>query len=134
VARVAGVASGAEKGHMYSEEPYRGDGLAATFQALFASLPQLPPIRSVYASWNGESFWAKEWGVGQMRSSARFAPHVRMEHPAEYYGDPGAAAGPLLVGLAAIGMKKRYREDPCLVFCSSDREERAAAVIRKVES
>jgi 3-oxoacyl-[acyl-carrier-protein] synthase-1 len=134
VAQILGVAVGAEKGHLHSEEPYLGDGLSATFQALFASIAQLPPIATVYASFNGESFWGKEWGVAQMRSSARFAQALRMEHPAEYFGDPGAAAGPLMIGLAAIAMKKRYRPDPCLVFCSSDREERAAAVVRTVTS
>ena len=134
VAQIVGAASGAEAGHLYADEPYRGDGLASTLQALFAAVPSAPPVRSVYASFNGESFWAKEWGVALMRSAARFAPSLRMEHPAEYYGDPGAAAGPLLVGLAAIGLRKRYRDEPCLVFCSSDREERAAALVRDATS
>jgi len=55
-----------------------------------------------------------------------------VEHPVENFGDPGAALGAILLGRAAIGLQRGYRQGPCLVWCSSDREERGAAMIHSV--
>ena len=134
LARVAAVATGEEKGHRYSKEPYRGEGLAATFQALWERAgADLPPVRTVYAGLNGENFGAKEWGTAQLRSAERFADDFRLEHPVDCFGDPGAALGPVLLGLAALGLHGGHLEAPCLVWCSSDRAERGAALLRRVE-
>lgn len=131
LAMVLGVATGTEKGHRYSEDIYRGDGLAATLQQLFRSVPQnREKVRTVYAGFNGENFWAKEWGVAYMRSQANFETDFRVEHPADCFGDPGAALGPITVGLAAIGMQKGYLKGSSLVWCSSDREPRAATLVQ----
>ncbi len=133
IASIAGVTTGAEKGHRYSEEVYRGNGLADTFQELFASVPLAPKkVKTVFAGFNGESFWAKEWGVAFLRSRDKFDDRFRMEHPADCFGDAGAALAPLMLGLGAIGIQKAYLKEPCLVWCSSDREERGAAVLGSV--
>jgi 3-oxoacyl-[acyl-carrier-protein] synthase-1 len=129
LARVVAAATGIEKGHRYSAEPYRGDGLAQTFQELFAAAPPSQPAPCVYAGFNGESLPAKEWGVAHLRSSPCFAADHRIEHPADCIGDTGAAAGTIMMGLAAVGMQKGYRPAPCLVWCTSDREPRAAALL-----
>lgn len=135
MAIVLGVATGVEKGHRYSEEVYRGDGLAGTLQQLFDSgPPHQEKVRSVYAGFNGENFWAKEWGVAYMRSQEQFETDFRVEHPADCFGDPGAALGPITIGLAAIGMQKGYLKGPSLTWCSSDREPRAAALVQRVEN
>lgn len=127
---IAGVATGLEMGHRYSGEPYRGDGLASTMQELFAAIPSVKDnVQTVLASFNGENFWSKEWGVAYLRSKERFQENVRIEHPADCFGDPGAALGPLMLGLGAVGMQKGYLDGPCLVWCSSDRQERGAALI-----
>jgi 3-oxoacyl-[acyl-carrier-protein] synthase-1 len=131
IARTTGIGIGTEKGHLSSEEPHRGDGLADAFRALFASLPaNTPNVRSVYAGLNGENFWAKEWGVAHLRNFQHFEPDHLIMHPAEYIGDPGAALGAILMGLAAIGCQRRYRPSPCLVWCASDKEARAATLIQ----
>jgi|CXWL01.1.fsa_nt_gi 3-oxoacyl-[acyl-carrier-protein] synthase-1 len=131
MARVVAVATGVEKGHRYSEEVYRGEGLASTVQELFASVPSASePARTVYAGFNGESFWSKEWGVTYLRSKNKFDEPLRMEHPVDCFGDPGAALGPLMIGLATVGMQKGYLKGPSLIWCSSDREPRGAAVIQ----
>lgn len=130
LARILATATGREPGHRYSQEPYLGEGLAETCRRLFAAVPAgLPPVRCVYAGFNGENFWAKEWGVAFLRSRERFVEAHRLEHPAENVGDPGAAYGPLMVGVAALGLWKGYREGPVLVWCSSDREARGAALL-----
>jgi len=128
---VTGVATGIEKGHRYSEEVYRGDGLANTVQALLSDAPSsAEKINTVFAGFNGESFWAKEWGVTYLRNEERFNDNHRIEHPADCFGDSGAALGPLMMGLGAIGMHKGYLKGPCLIWASSDREERGAALIQ----
>ncbi len=131
MARVIAVATGVEKGHRYSEEVYRGDGLAGTMQMLFESAPpSSEPVRTVYAGFNGENFWAKEWGVAYLRSKDKFDETFRTEHPADCFGDPGAALGPLMIGLAAVGMQKGYLKGPSLIWCSSDCEPRGVTFIQ----
>jgi len=129
---IIAATQGFEKGHLYSEEPYKGEGLADTLATLFAPIPQEPKIKTVFASLNGENFGAKEWGVAYMRSSDRFNEPIRLEHPVDCFGDPGAALGPLLTILAAIGLQKEYLSGPCLSWCSSDYGTRAAAIIDKI--
>ena len=131
IARIGAVGNGCEKGHRYSQEVYRGDGLAEAFQALFASAPaSCGKIRTVFAGLNGENYGAKEWGVAYMRSKERFEEDFKLQHPVDCFGDTGAALGPLMICLAAIGIHKGYVNAPCLVWCSSDREDRAAAIIQ----
>ena len=127
--RVSPMANGFESGHLYSQEPYRGDGLATTFRQLVAQGVVDAPIREVYSSMTGESHWAKEWGVAYLRSKAAFQDDVRVHHPADCFGETGAASGPLLVGLAALGMKGGYRRSPTLAYGSSDRGPRAAVIV-----
>jgi len=129
-AHLLGVGTGFEQGHRLSAHPHLGEGLADAFRVLFASLPPAAgQIRCVYAGLNGESFWAKDWGVAYQRNARRFAEQFHIEHPVEFLGDPGAALGPLMVGLATIGVRKGYREAPCLVWCASDQGACAAALI-----
>lgn len=129
LATISPVAMAMEPGHLYSAEPYRGDGLAAAFAQLVRSGAVAGPIQEVYSSMNGESHWAKEWGVGFLRNRAAFAEDHGMFHPADCYGDLGAACGPVMTGLAALGIARRYRRSPSLVYCSSDRGLRAAIAV-----
>jgi 3-oxoacyl-[acyl-carrier-protein] synthase-1 len=130
IARVAGVGVGVERGHRYAQEPYRGDGLDEAFQALFAGRPRgAAKVQCVYAGFNGENLPAKEWGVAYLRSAEHFAEGFGVEHPADCVGDAGAALGPMMLGLAALGMRHGYRSGPCLVWSTSDREARAAALL-----
>ncbi len=128
LACITSVGLGHEEGHCYSDKSYRGDGLAQAFRELFQRWPG-HKIRSVYAGFNGENFWSKEWGVAYLRHAHSFTESFRMEHPVEYTGDPGTALGPMMVTLAAVGLQRGYREGPCLVWCSSDLEQRAAVIV-----
>ncbi|WP_158623810.1 hypothetical protein [Corallococcus llansteffanensis] len=128
--QLLGGGSGAEPGHRYSEEPYLGEGLSQAFRSLFERVQaQSSRVRCVYTGFNGERFWTKEWGVAYLRHARHFEEGVRIEHPVESMGDLGAALGGVMVMLAATGLRKGYREGPCLVWCSSDREERAAVLV-----
>ena len=126
---VSGVAVATDPGHRYGTEPARGEGLSDALESLTRRAP--PPIRRVYAGLNGESFGAKEWGVARIRHAVHFAQDAAIEHPADCYGDLGAATGPVLLALAEKALR-RGNAGPVLVWASSDREERACALLHTV--
>jgi 3-oxoacyl-[acyl-carrier-protein] synthase-1 len=132
-AAVTAAARGVEPGHLYSNQPYRGDGLAEAVSQFFGQGGPAP-VREVYSSMNGESHWAKEWGVASLRNRTDLDGAHGMHHPADCFGDTGAACGPLMAGLAAHGIRQGYRHAPCMVCCSSDYGDRAVAGLRSVEN
>lgn len=122
-----------ESGHLHSEDPYRGDGLDAAFkQALIKHSPA--SIHSIYSSMNGESHWAKEYGVAYIRNKEYFQDTVKIEHPADCYGDLGAATSPVLIALAAEHLFNHATAKAHLVYSSSDHSKRGALVIERVAS
>jgi 3-oxoacyl-[acyl-carrier-protein] synthase-1 len=129
LARVSPVSMGFEVGHLRSEQPYLGDGLATTVTQLgsFGAVPE--PIAEVFSSMNGESHWTKEWGVAYIRNKALFRETHGIHHPADCLGDTGAASGPLMVALAALGIARNYRQSPAMVYGSSDYGPRAAVIV-----
>lgn len=117
-----------EKGHMYSQEPYKGDGCSEAFKKALNG-HHGEKISKIYSSINGEQFWAKEYGVATTRTKSYFADDVSLEHPADCYGDTGAAAGALLIGLAADALLNEGWKNTSLVTCSSDQACRAAICV-----
>ena len=127
---VQGVGQGSEPGHLYSQEPCLGEGLCTAMTTLFAtSSGAASPASSVFLSFNGESFWAKEWGVAAMRHSAYLAQDLKVHHPAEYLGDCGAALSVVCLTIASIGLQRGYLLGPTLITASSDGEQRGAALL-----
>jgi 3-oxoacyl-[acyl-carrier-protein] synthase-1 len=120
-----------EAGHRYASAPHRGDGLAEAFGQVFGALGnRAPPVRLVMAALNGETFHAKEWGVACVRHRESFADPLRLEHPAEYTGDAGAALAPIMLAVAALELKAKNLEGPALVWAASDRAERGALLVQ----
>jgi hypothetical protein len=52
-----------------------------------------------------------------------------IDHPADKFGDAGAAMGAILMALAAKVTRCRSTSGPALVWAASDREPRACAVV-----
>lgn len=129
MAVISEVAEGFEEGHLGSEQPYMGDGLASTIEKLLQESNLKESIKEVYSSMNGENHWSKEWGVTYLRNTAAFESEHDTHHPADCFGDTGAACGLLLTGLAAMGIMQGYRGSPSLVYCSSDQGQRAAVMV-----
>jgi 3-oxoacyl-[acyl-carrier-protein] synthase I len=122
-----------EPGHLYSTLPYRGEALAQAFRAAL-SLPQpigplSHPIGHLYSSANGERYWAKELGVMLTRNQTAFAERPKHQHPADCWGDLGAATGPALAALAFTQRQKTPRTSPDLISCASDQGLRGIAVL-----
>ncbi len=120
-----------EAGHLHSEETYRGDGLDKAFKKALDNHPQLN-IHSIYSSMNGENHWAKEYGVAYLRNKQAFHDEVKTEHPADTYGDLGAATSPVLIALAAQNLHNNVNAKSYLVYSSSDHAKRGAIVIEKI--
>ena len=126
--KIASASVGFEDGHLYSDIPYKGEGLAKTFQSLF-DVYQGECIKTVFSGMNGEGIWGKELGVSYIRNRDRFIDDFQIEHPADCYGDIGAASGPVMTGLAVKGMRNEYIKGPVLVYASSDDGDRGAVII-----
>lgn len=127
---VVASASAEEPEHLYAQGPATGEGLANCFETLRAAPVSLPPVRSIWAGFNGEGFWAKEWGVARLRHADLFDPSADIQHPADCYGDLGAATGAMLMVLAERAMSMSGASpSPALVFASSDRETRGCVTM-----
>lgn len=113
-----------EPGNRHGREPYRGEGLAAAVAA--ALVGSSAPVASVWSSLNGENLGAREWGVAALRRAGGLAPDHGFEHPADCFGDLGAAFAPVLIGLAALGLQRGHVAGPALVYCSSEFAPRGA--------
>jgi len=119
---------GSEKGHMYSNATYTGDGLSTAVTAAIQNA-RASNIGTIYSSMNGESFFAKEYGIAVLRNNEAFDEKMKVEHPADCYGDLGAASGVAMVALSAMQAMTRKDTRPYLICCSSDREYRSAVVM-----
>ena len=123
-----------EKGHLESELPFTGEGLSDTFRYLLRqNRDRNDSIKIIYSSMNGEEHWARELGVAVIRHKKYLDSEYRTITPADCHGDTGAAAGPLLLGMAMMGMRKGYAPGPALVYSSSDQAGRAAVIVESVE-
>ncbi len=131
LARIAATGSGFEPGHLYADEPYLGEGLAGVVSACLGAAGLEVPLQTVYCSFNGERYWAREFGVARIRNASAFADEAHTEHPAECFGDLGAAHGLALAALACHGLIGGYRPGPALVYASSDRGDRAAVIFER---
>lgn len=114
-----------EPGHRYSDQPYRGDGLANAVRDAIAQAPAT--IDSVWTGMIYDSFCSKEFGVAITRNSAHFAPGFGQKHPVDCFGDLGSAIGPTLIALIfALASRDKKIGRHHLLCCSSDMAYRSA--------
>lgn len=120
-----------EEGHIFSDMPYRGEGLDKAFKGVLKFLPE-KNIQKIYSSMNGENHWAKEYGVAYLRNKQKFIDNCSIEHPADCYGDLGAATSTTLITLAAEHLHKHEKAQKYLVYGSSDFGTRGTVVVEKI--
>jgi 3-oxoacyl-[acyl-carrier-protein] synthase-1 len=131
-AAILGIGSARDAGHRSAPQPARGEGLAGAIEVMRSGSRLPTPIANIYASLNGESFGAKEWGVASLRHRDLFTSTSELHHPADCYGDTGAATGALLMALATTALERGDRNGPALVWASSDGPDRACVVLGPV--
>jgi 3-oxoacyl-[acyl-carrier-protein] synthase-1 len=129
LARVKGVGVSHESATIVSNEPCRAVGLTTALRnALEAADRDATDIDVVYCDLNGESYRAREWGMASTRIGV--SSPVALMHPADCIGDVGAAAGALLLGLAAMSAEdQESKSSSVIVFAGSESGERAATVL-----
>lgn len=120
-----------EEGHLYSDAPYKGEGLSkAAAQALHYS--GLFKVEQIYSSMNGERFFVKELGVLSMRNAQHLQEGYQVHHPADCYGDIGAATGAVLLALSAMDLLNKDNGTKHMLCCSSDMAERGVVCVSKL--
>lgn len=91
---------GQEKGHIFNEDaPHMGDGLDKAVKQALSNHDNIA-INAIFSSMNGERYWSKEHGVAMIRNKHFMSEEVEIHHPADCFGDLGAATGPVLTALA----------------------------------
>lgn len=122
---------GYEAGHYYSDHPNLGDGMDRAVKLALAQASAETEFGRIYSSMNGEACWARELAVATMRSHERLR-HSLIEHPADCYGDLGAASAAVLIALAQARMLAAEESAPAasLVCCAADLGARAALCLQ----
>lgn len=118
---------GYESGHINGSEAYKGDGLSTAISNALGD-SELQSVSSVYSSMNGESYFSKEYGVSLIRNDSFFTD-FEINHPADCFGDLGAAICVVMIGLAYVAIQQEKNGSPYLIYGSSDSALRTAAIV-----
>ncbi len=87
----------------------------------------------VICDMNGESFRGNEWAYAYLRTGKYHRDPLEIWHPADCWGDMGAASGLLLTPIALEAMNRHYsRGTNPLIFTASDTQERSAVILGAV--
>jgi 3-oxoacyl-[acyl-carrier-protein] synthase-1 len=122
--------SGEEPNPFMSDGVCIGQGLTDVLHRAFAVLADDEVADWVICDMNGESFRALEWTYAYLRTSKQHRDPLEIWHPADCYGDIGAASGTVLTGIAIAALNKRYsRGMQPLVWTSSDYRHRSAVIL-----
>lgn len=130
---VSSAGAARDAGHRYADEPAKGEGLAAALDVMLDALNAPPSrVQTTFAGLNGESLGAKAWGVARARHAALFGEAMELWHPADCFGDAGAATGVLLLALAADMLAREQTLGPALVWAASDGADCACALVDRL--
>lgn len=129
LARIVAIGLAEEPHPHGSAEPSAAAGLC---EAIRAALPggRPAPHAWVVSDQNGERHRAREWALASVRLDALVGGDHELWHPAQNFGDTGAASVPLL---AAMVCEAFVRDDApantAVLLATSDGPERAALVL-----
>jgi 3-oxoacyl-[acyl-carrier-protein] synthase-1 len=113
-----------EDGHIYGDKPYLGEALSQAVSNALALASEIQ-VTQLFTSLNGESYGSKELGVALNRNSDRLKG-VTVEHPADCFGDIGAAFVPAVLALLTNNNNKSKNT---IICSSSDLQDRAAMCV-----
>jgi 3-oxoacyl-[acyl-carrier-protein] synthase-1 len=112
-----------EEGHLYGDKPYLGEALSQAVSNALALASEFQ-VTQLFTSLNGESYGSKELGVALNRNSDRLEG-VSVEHPADCFGDIGAAFVPAVLALLTSNNESKNT----IICSSSDLQDRAAMCV-----
>lgn len=126
---VAG-AFGEEPKPWFTGAPVTGDGLSAVAQSLLD--PEGRTADVTFADLTGEPWRAEEWNTAYLRTGRKHGHPLSLHHPANGWGDVGAAAGPLLTIAAWDHLRGDTDAQTALVLCASDQTaDRAGLLLQR---
>lgn len=107
LARLDGTGRATEPNPWYSGAPSCAKGLTDAFHQTFADRdPQQTAVTAVWSDLNGESWRAEEWSLAYLRTTPYQPEPLNHIHPADCWGDLGAASGAALAVLAAYHLSR----------------------------
>lgn len=120
----------------YLNNPTIGEGLTKALQQVLKLEGSKGYKADVtYSDLNGESWRADEWGYAYLRTAKYHGEPLDIKHPADCWGDVGAASGTLLVGVACDEFSRhRHAKKTALIWSASDtRTWRSACLLHKIQ-
>ncbi len=123
-----GMGESTEPGHMHNDVPYTGEALSTACYGALNNTGQ--EFSALYGTLNGESYYAKEWGVTQVRMQSQFTEQYQIEHPADCLGDLGAAAGLVNLCLVNQAITQKTLRGNILLTASSELGARTALWVK----
>jgi 3-oxoacyl-[acyl-carrier-protein] synthase-1 len=131
LARVVSVFTAVEKNRIKTDTICIGDGLTAAVRGAYAALdPASGSVEQTWCDLNGERYRSTEYMYLLTRAHPLFV-RARVSHPADCWGDLGAASGPLFASLAIASWSRGYAAGPrALLWTSSESGYRTAAILQ----
>ncbi|PCE33259.1 hypothetical protein [Burkholderia ubonensis] len=131
--RIHEVGFDAEPDLWFEGQASQGHGLTS---AIAQALAGRDAIDCCYGDLNGETWRSAEWDFASLRNGRQFRSPLDVRHPAEIWGDTGAASAALNCLLACsdlLGGVEDFRQ--VLVFASSDVNPwRASVVLERIDA
>lgn len=128
-ATVSAIAGAVEQNTSTSDKPSSGLGLSNAVRQACQQAGELKP-QWLACDLNGETYRAYEWGMTQVKANDVLSGLSAVWHPADCFGDVGAATGGLLIALVVKAFEAGYAPaKDCLILCSDDEGKRAAMVV-----
>jgi 3-oxoacyl-[acyl-carrier-protein] synthase I len=131
LAQILNVVTAVEPSPIKTKTVCVGAGLSEAI-ARAARVLRLPQERidRTYCDMNGERYRNEEFTFAVLRNQKLFVDANNYIHPADCWGDLGAASGPLFLGLAVASASRGYANGPrVLLWASSELGQRCAAVL-----
>lgn len=140
--RVTGLGLAREKAFIYNgmgEEPglhapLRGDGMAAAYREALAAanLSDLGHVAYRIGDLIGEQYWFRQSALARQRIMRVRSEFQDIWSPGESLGNIGAAAVPLMIGMALAAAQKGYAPgSPVLIEASGDDGACGAAILHE---
>lgn len=131
IAKLTAVSCAIERVDPDGEEVLNGEGLSAAFSGLEPVIRETGvKITDTYCDLNGVRYRNDELIFAVLRTQSLFEDAHNYLHPADCWGDVGAASGPLFAVLAAEANRKGYATGSrALLWASSHSGSRAAALL-----
>jgi 3-oxoacyl-[acyl-carrier-protein] synthase-1 len=109
--------------------PSRAEGLTQALRTACATSAGAGSLKGVLCDLNGELYRMREWAMARGRALPELPADALLWHPADCYGDVGAASGAALAAIAATAFDRGWLDGPLLVSCSADEGDRGVLVV-----